>query len=196
VADGEAEGDSNPGTAPFVPEFDTGEDSVAFVPNWDDTDSHEFAPQKPEPHEPDGVPKPDEPEAPDEAPPAADPDAGIEAAAVSVTVPGRYQYLKWWKLILVLVGVWSAAALVGLSLFYWWHHAVDKAGPDYTVLVYVVACVVAGVILAMVEGRALVSALALAVMSAPFASVAAAAPLYGYYFCERVGSCFGGVLPY
>jgi hypothetical protein len=193
VADGH-DPESNPGTAPFVPEFDTGEDSVAFVPNWDDTDSHEFAPEKPEKSQ-----QPDEPERPDEPEQtsrAADPDSGIEAAAVSVTVPGRYQYLKWWKLLLVLVGAWLAAALVGLSLFYWWHHAIDKTGPAYVVLVYVVACVVAGVILAMVEGRALVSALALGVMSGPFASVAAAAPLYGYYYCERVGSCFGGVLPH
>ena len=32
--------ESNPGTAPFVPDFDdTGEHSVPFVPNWDDTGS-------------------------------------------------------------------------------------------------------------------------------------------------------------
>ena len=45
MADKEADKDpeSHPGTEPFVPDFDTGEDSVPFVPNWDDTDSHEFA---------------------------------------------------------------------------------------------------------------------------------------------------------
>jgi hypothetical protein len=61
--------------------------------------------------------------------------------------------------------------------------------------VYVVICAVAGVVLAMVQARPMISALALAVMSGPFASVAAAAPLYGYYYCERAGHCFVGVLP-
>ncbi len=42
----------------------------------------------------------------------------------------------------------------------------------------------------------MMSALALAVMSGPFASVAAAAPLYGYYYCERVDHCLGGFIPY
>ncbi len=111
-------------------------------------------------------------------------------------MPGRYQYVTWWKLLLVLLGVWFAAAEVGLSLFYWWYHTVDKTAAVYMVLVYVVACVVAGVILAMVQGRPMMSALALGVMSGPFASVAAAAPLYGYYYCERVGHCLGGLIPY
>ncbi len=111
-------------------------------------------------------------------------------------MPGQYQYLKWWKLLLVILGVWFGAAEVGLSLFYWWYHTVDKTAAVYTVLVYVVACVVAGVILAMVQGRPMMSALALAVMSGPFASIAAAAPLYGYYYCERVDHCLGGFIPY
>ena len=38
--------------------------------------------------------------------------------------------------------------------------------------------------------------LAGAVRCAAFASVAAAAPLYGYYYCERVGHCVGGFIPY
>lgn len=33
-------------------------------------------------------------------------------------------------------------------------------------------------------------------MSGPFASVAAAAPLYGYYYCERMSHCLVGVIPY
>ena len=84
-----------------------------------------------------------------------------ESVVVPVAVPGRYQYVKWWKLLLVLLGVWFAAAEVGLSLFYWWYHTVDKTAAVYMVLVYVVACVVAGVILAMVQGRPMMSALAL-----------------------------------
>ena len=114
----------------------------------------------------------------------------------SVTVPGRYQYLKWWKLVLVLLGVWIAAAEVGLGLFYWWNHSIDKTAVVFMVLVYVVVCAVGGVMLAMVQGRPLVSALSIAVMSALFASVVAAAPLYGYYYCARTGHCLIGVIPY
>ena len=113
-----------------------------------------------------------------------------------VTVPGRYLYLKWWKLLLVILGVWFVAADAGFGLFYWWYHSVDQIPALFVVLVYVVACAVGGVLLAMVEGRPLVSALSLAVMSGPFASLAAAAPLHGYYHCARVGHCLVGLIPY
>jgi hypothetical protein len=125
--------------------------------------------------------------------------AGAEAGGLPVqpvTVPGRYQYLRWWHLVLVLLGVWVVVAVVGLGLFYWWYHSIDKTPVVFAVLVYVVACAVGGVLLAMVEGRPLISALSLAVMSGPFASVAAAAPLYGYYYCARTGHCLIGVIPY
>jgi hypothetical protein len=114
-----------------------------------------------------------------------------------VTVPGRYLYLKWWKFVLVLFGAWFFAAVFGLSLFYWWYHTIDKTAPVFAVFVYVTACTVAGLILAMVESKPLIAALAIAVMSAPFASVGAAAPLYGSYYCERVTTpCLMGVVPY
>jgi hypothetical protein len=113
-----------------------------------------------------------------------------------VTVPGRYLYLKWWQLVLVLLAVWAAVAVVGLGLFYWWYHSIDKTPVVFAVLVYVVACAVGGVMLAMAQGRPLISALSLAVMSCPFASVAAAAPLYGYYYCVRTGHCLIGIIPY
>jgi hypothetical protein len=194
VADEDPE--SGPGTAPFVPDFsdsdDTGEDSVPFVPNFEDTGSQPL----PRVTEPDSKPEPKPKEESKTPGPAAEQESGTEPIAAPVTVPGRYQYVKWWKLLLVILGVWFAAAEVGLSLFYWWYHTVDKTAAVYMVLVYVVACTVAGVMLAMVQGRPLISALALAVMSGPFASVAAAAPLYGHYYCERVGHCLGGVIPY
>lgn len=183
--------DSDPGTTAFVPDFDdTGEDSVPFVPNFDDTGSQPL----PRVLEDKEASKPkDESKAPE---PAAEPESGTESIAAPLTVPGRYQYVKWWKLLLVILGVWFGAAEVGLSLFYWWYHTADKTAAVYMVLVYVVACTVAGVMLAMVQGRPLISALALGVMSGPFASVAAAALLYGYYYCERVGHCLGGLIPY
>ena len=167
--------ESHPGTEPFVPDFDD-----------DDSGSHPL----PVVSEPDKPEEPEEPKAP-----AAEPDATAETAA-PVAVPGRYQYVKWWKLLLVLFGAWFAAAEVGLSLFYWWFHTMDKTAAVYMVLVYVVACTVGGLMLSMVQGRPLIASLSLGVMSGPFASVAAAAPLYGYYYCERVGHCLGGVIPY
>jgi hypothetical protein len=163
---------------------------VPFVPNFDDDDedveNDEGPRPEPEPERKESEPeKAEEPEEP----------AG-ETPVVSVTVPGRYQYLKWWKFVLVILGVWLAAVPVGLGLFYWWYHCANKTWPVFVVLVYVVACSVAGVLLAMVQGRAMITALSLAVMLGPFASVAAAAPLYGYYYCERTGHCMFGVVPY
>ncbi|WP_077086472.1 hypothetical protein [Mycobacterium rhizamassiliense] len=179
--------DEDTGTQAFVPDFgdaeDTGAHSVPFVPNFDDTG-----------------PLPAKQSAasdPKQEAEAADADAeSVAASVLPVAVPGRYQYLKWWKLVLVILGVWLAAAEVGLSLFYWWYHTIDKTAAVFMVLVYVVVCVVAGVLLAMVQGRPLISALSIAVMSGPFASVAAAAPLYGYYYCVRTGHCLVGVIPY
>jgi hypothetical protein len=130
---------------------------------------------------------------------AAEREAEAEGGGLPVqpiTVAGRYQYLRWWHLVLVLLGVWIVAAVTGLGLFYWWYHSVDKTPAVFTVLVYVVVGAVGGVMLAMVEGRPLMSALSLAVMSGPFASVAAAAPLYGYYYCAHTGHCLVGVIPF
>ncbi|OBI95329.1 hypothetical protein [Mycobacterium asiaticum] len=197
---------SSPGTEPFVPDFDSGEvplaaeydagePSVPFVPNFDDTDSQPVLPL-PGLDEPakKAEPEPQEQPAPVAAP--AVPDATAETPG-PVVVPGRYLYLKWWKLVLVLLGVWFFAAVFGLSLYYWWYHTLDKTPPVFAVFVYVMACSVAGPVLAMVKGKPLIAALSIAVMSAPFASVAAAAPLYGSYYCERVTTpCLMGVLPY
>jgi hypothetical protein len=165
----------------------------AFVPNFDDTGSQPIPQsgadtEKTEP----SAPKEDEPETP-----SAQEDSEPPAAPVqSVTVPGRYQYLKWWKLVLVILGVWIATGEIGLSLFYWWYHTIDKTPAVFMVLVYVVVSVVGAVMLAMVQSRPLISALSIAVMSGPFASVAAAAPLYGYYYCARTGHCLIGIIPY
>ncbi len=192
--------EANPGTEPFVPEFDTGEQSVPFVPDFD-TDSQLLLPLAGLVQQ-SGKKSPAEPkEEPETAPPvaASEQDSGTEATPTpvhSVTVPGRYAYLKWWKFVLVVLGVWFCAAEVGLSLYYWWYHTIDKTPAVFVVLVYVVVCTVGGLMLSMVQGRPLITALSLAVMSGPFASVAAAAPLYGYFYCERVSPCLVGVIPY
>ncbi|VAZ71407.1 hypothetical protein LAUMK4_00469 [Mycobacterium persicum] len=188
MADKEADQDhvSDPGTAPFVPDFDTGSQPLPLLA------AHaEKADSATQPKE--------EPESPSSAPPVAEAPADAstgEPAAAPVQVPGRYQYLKWWKLLLVILGVWFGTAEIGLSLFYWWYHTLDKTAAVFVVLVYVVACTVGGLILSMVQGRPMIAAMSIGVMSGPFASVAAAAPLYGYYYCERVGHCLVGVIPY
>lgn len=182
---------SSPGTEAFVPDFSTDQTDETGTQSWvpdfdDDTGEHPAAA---------------EPEAP--APPThATPDTaeqeptGPVGPVQPVAVPGRYLYVKWWKLALVLLGVWAAAAVVGLGLFSWWYHSIDKTPVLFAVLGYVVVCTVGAVMLAMAENKPLVSALAVALMSGPFAAVAAAAPLYGYYYCERVGHCLVGVIPY
>lgn len=178
---------SSPGTQSWVPDFSDSEEDTgtqSWTPDFsdsDDTGAQPAAKDEPQPSEP-----------------AAD-DAAAESVVLPVqpvTVPGRYLYLKWWKLLLVVLGVWFVAADIGFGLFYWWYHSGDKTPALFVVLVYVVACAVGGVLLAMIEGRPVVSALSLAVMSGPFASLGAAVPLLGYYHCARVGHCLVGLIPY
>jgi hypothetical protein len=185
---------ASPGTEAFVPDFSDAEDTggaedtgtQSWVPDFDADADEEIedtggrpATTEPEPEQPG-------PEVP----------AGSAGPVQSVTVPGRYLYVKWWKLALVLLGVWAAAAVIGLGLFSWWYGSIDKTPALFAVLTYVMACTVGGVLLAMAHGRPLLSALSVAVLSGPFAAVAGAAPLYGYYYCERVGRCLVGVIPY
>jgi hypothetical protein len=120
-------------------------------------------------------------------------------ALPAVTDPGPYLYLKWWKFILMLLAVWVPAAAAGAGLFYWWSHDASKHKTTvvFVVLAYVVVTTVAGLILAMVSDRPLVSALSIAMLSAVFAAVVGAAPVYGKFYCEHSQRhCAAGVLPY
>jgi hypothetical protein len=128
-----------------------------------------------------------------------DSDAPPSEALPAITAAGQYQYLKWWKFILMLFAVWVPAGAIGAGLFYWWSHDASKhkTAVVFVVLAYVVVCTVTGLILAMVPDRPLVSALAIALLSAVFASVVAAAPVYGKFYCEHSQRhCAAGVLPY
>ncbi len=125
-----------------------------------------------------------------EAPPS-------EALPVATTV-GQL-YLKWWKFVLMLLAVWVPAGAAGAGLFYWWSHdpSKHKTTVVFVVLAYVVATTVAGLILAMVSDRPLVAALSIALLSAVFASVVGAAPVYGKFYCQHSQRhCVAGVLPY
>ena len=159
-------------TAPYLPTFDT--DGFA-------AQSDPVKPQVAEPAptvevEPD-VPAPgDQPSVTAEAP--FDP---IAVAAHPVVVPGSYQYLKRWTFVLVVAGVWLVAAAIGVGLYYWWYHSMDKTPSVFVLLVYLVVCGVGSLLVAMVQNKPLASAVAIAMMSAPLASTAAAAALYGAY---------------
>jgi hypothetical protein len=129
----------------------------------------------------------------------APPSGSLHAPAPPITVPGRYHYLRWWQFILMLLAVWVPAAAIGVGLFYWWtqDHSKHKTVVVFVVFVYVVVCTVAGVVLAMVPDRPLVSTLAIAMMSAVFASVVAAAPFYGAFYCDHSQRpCLMGIVPY
>jgi hypothetical protein len=127
----------------------------------------------------------------------APPSESIPTSATAV--PDRYQYVKWWQFVLILLAVWIPAGAIGAGLFYWWSHdgSKHKTAVVFVVLAYVVVSTVAGLILAMVADRPLVSALAIAMISAVFASVVAAAPVYGKFYCQHSQRhCAAGVLPY
>jgi hypothetical protein len=145
----------------------------------------------------------DLPAAPDPvAPLAAEPEpvvteeAPLPVPAPPIVVPGTYQYLKRWTFVLVVAAVWIVSAAAGLGLYYWWFHSLDKTPPVFVVLLYLGVCTVGSLITAMVQNKPLVSAVSIALMSAPFAAVGAAAVLHGIYFCDRVGRCLVGVIPY
>lgn len=135
-------------------------------------------------------------EKPDQLTPAAYTDA---PPSESIAVPDRHQYVRWWQFVLTLLAVWIPAGAIGAGLFYWWSHDASKHKTEvvFAVLAYVVVSTVAGLILAMVADRPLVSALAIAMISAVFASVVAAAPVYGKFYCQHSQRhCAAGVLPY
>jgi hypothetical protein len=66
----------------------------------------------------------------------------------------------------------------------------------FVVLLFVIASTVGGLLIAMVLNRPVVTALAIGLMSAPLAAVGGAAVLHGVYFCDRVGRCLVGLIPY
>jgi len=120
----------------------------------------------------------------------------LPVLAQPAPVPTAYQYLKRWTFVLVVAGVWTFAAGAGLGLYHWWFHSINKTPPVFVVLIFLVVCTVGSLLAAMVDNKPLVSALAIALMSAPLAALGAAAVLYGLYFCDRVSRCLVGIIPY
>jgi hypothetical protein len=125
-----------------------------------------------------------------------DPSEPLPVLAPPAALRGTYQYLKRWTFVLVVAGVWIVSAGAGLGLYHWWFHSIDKTPPVFVVLIFLVVCTVGSLLTAMVDNKPLVSALAIALMSAPLAAIGAAAVLYGVYFCDRVSRCLAGFIPY
>ena len=194
------EEESSPGTAAFVPDFDTGEQSeplkspTAHDPGADVMSALQAAHYRDVPDS--TAIAASNADAPAGEAPSALPGEPLPPVVQPVTVPGRYYYVKWWKFLLMLVGVWIAAGAVGVVLFSWWYHADNKTPVLFVVLVYTVVSTVGALMLAMIPGRPLLSALAIALCSAVFASLAAAAPIYGHYHCQRTQHCVVGLVPY
>lgn len=124
--------------------------------------------------------------------PSGPPSAPVQPEAVF----GTYQSLKRWTFVLVVAGVWIVGAACGLGLYYWWFHSLDKTPPVFLVLVFLIVCTVGSLLTAMVNNKPPVSALAIALMSAPLAATGGAAVLHGLYFCDRVSRCLVGLIPY
>jgi hypothetical protein len=119
-------------------------------------------------------------------PPTDNPSEPLPTFVAPEVVPGTDQYLKRWHFVLVVTGVWTVAAVIGLALYEWWFQSMDKTGPVFVVLIDLVICTVAGLLVAMVQNKPLVSAAAIALMSAPLASAGAAAALYGAYVFQWI----------
>lgn len=112
--------------------------------------------------------------------------APVVVTAQPVAVPGAFQFVKRWKFALIVAGVWVLAAAAGAGFYYWWYTAMDKTLPVFGILLYLTMCMVASLLVSMVPNRPQVTALAIALMSAPLASISAAAVLHGAFFFEWI----------
>lgn len=113
----------------------------------------------------------------------------IEPVAVPahpVVFPSAYQFVKRWKFALIVAGVGVLAAAAGAGFYYWWYTALVKTIPVLGILLYLVACMVASLLVSMVPNRPQVTALSIALMAAPLASMGAAAILHGAYYFEWI----------
>ncbi|WP_441961048.1 hypothetical protein [Mycolicibacterium houstonense] len=149
-------------TADFTPLFDTGENNVVV-------------------DEPTNMSTPAEDMTPDQIESDDAPSAPLPAPVPPVVVEGSYLSVKWWTFVGVLAGVWLVSAAAGAGMYYYWYRSVDKTWPVYVVLAYVVVTTVGALLASTAQRKPVISALAIALMSAPLAAVAAAAVYYGAY---------------
>lgn len=119
-----------------------------------------------------------------------------EVQGETAAEPAQAHGLRRWTLVLTLVAVWIPAAAIGVGLYYWWFNTLDKTWPVFVVLIFVVVCTLGALLAAMVDGEPLAAAVSIALMAAPLAAAAGASVLHGSYFCDRVGHCLVGLIPY
>lgn len=154
--------DVDTSTADFAPLFDTGENEIV-------ADESSAATTPAQDMTPDQTETDDAPSAP------------LPAPAPSVVVEGSYLSVKWWTFVGVLAGVWFVSAAAGAGLYYYWYQSADKTWPVFAALAYVVTTTVGALLASTAQRKPVVSALAIALMSAPVAGMAAAAVFYGAY---------------
>ncbi|WP_044515618.1 hypothetical protein [Mycolicibacterium septicum] len=149
-------------TADFAPLFDTGENEILDEELSLQTTSAEDM-------------------TPDETASDDAPSAPLPAPVPPIVVEGTYLSMKWWTFVGVLAGVWFVSAAAGAGLYYYWYQSADKTWPVFVVLGYIVATTVGALVASTAQRKPLISALAIALMSAPLAAMAAAAVFYGAY---------------
>lgn len=104
----------------------------------------------------------------------------------SKVVEGAHLHMRRWQFVFIVAAVWVLAAAAGLGLYFWWYTSLHKTPAVFCVLMYLIVCSVASMLLSMVHNRPPLTALAIALMSAPLASVATAALLHGAYYFEWI----------
>lgn len=149
-------------TADFTPLFDTGENEIL-----DEELSANLAPAE-------GMTA-------DETASDDAPSAPLPAPIPPIVVEGSYLSVKWWTFVGVLAGVWVVSAAAGAGLYYYWYQSADKTWPVFVVLAYIVVTTVGALVASTAQRKPLLSALAIALMSAPLAAMVAAAAFYGAY---------------
>lgn len=102
-------------------------------------------------------------------------------AAPPAVVPGTVQRLRRWVFFAALLTVWFPAAAAGVGLYEWWRNAADPTLPLFGVVVFVIAAITVGLLLAMSEQKPWLSALAIAVLTATFAAMTATAAWHWAY---------------
>jgi hypothetical protein len=95
-------------------------------------------------------------------------------------------HLKRWQFAAIVAGTWVAAAAAGVGFYNWWYTSMDKTAAVFGVFVYLTLCMVGSVLTSLVPEKPRMAGLAIAVMSAPLASTAAAAALHGAYYFEWI----------
>ncbi len=103
-----------------------------------------------------------------------------------IAASGTHQYVKRWQFMFIVSAVWVLAAATGLAFYFWWYTSLTKTPAVFGVLLYLIVCSVASMLLSMVPNRPPVTALSIALMSAPLASVSTAAILHGAYYFEWI----------